>query len=242
MTTAFWKADRATFFYLAMGWIAVGASVAGFSTTYFLPLSASRFEGPVVAHVHGLLFFVWVALLTVQALLVRANRSRLHRKLGLVALPLAFAMAASGVGVGLYAVRRDLTAGMGDVAYSMLIGVLAAMAIFLAYVCIAIAMRERPDWHKRMMLLATIAVLWPAWFRFRHFMTWLPNPEFWLAIVLADSLIVLAAVRDKLVCGRVHPAYWIFGSALAAEHVLELLLFDSAPWRATARAIYSTLV
>lgn len=239
MAAAAWKRDRATFFYLAMGWTAAAAAILGFSTTYFLPVATARFDGPGVAHLHGLLFFAWVALAVAQPLLVRSGKSRLHRRLGLVALPLAAAMAASGVGVGLYAVRRDLAGGAGEIAYSGLIGVLTAMALFLAYVAIAVVMRKRPDWHKRMMLLATVAVLWPAWFRFRHFMPWLPNPEIWLAVVLADSLIVVAMVRDRLAFGRVHPAYWIFGSALLADHVLEVLLFDTGPWRATAKAIYA---
>ena len=240
MAAVGWARDRATYFYLGMAWIGVAAAAAGFSTTYFIPLATGRLAVPTIAHVHGLLFFSWVSLLVAQALLVRTNRTGLHRRIGWVAPPLAVAMAASGVGVGLHAVGRDL-AVIGEASYSQLIGVLTSMTFLLAYVGIAIAMRKRPDWHKRMILLATIAILWPAWFRFRHFMPWVPKPEIWLAIVLADSLIVAAMIRDKLALGRVHPAYWIFGSALIAEHVLEAIFYDTAPWRGSAKAIYLAL-
>lgn len=225
-----------------MAAVAIAAVATGFSTTYFIPIAGGTFAGPPVAHVHGLLFMVWIGLLLVQPMLVRHGRSGLHRKLGLIALPLAVAMAASGLGVGTFAVSRDLAAGGGDVAYSQLIGVVAAMTFFVAYVSIALATRRKPDWHKRMMLLATIAILWPAWFRFRHLLPFVPRPDIILGVVVSDSLIVVAMVRDRLKFDRIHPAYLIFGSLLIAEHVGEIFLFDTPPWRAAAAAIYHVLV
>ena len=167
MAAAAWKQDRLSAFYGALGWVAAAAVLAGFSTTYFFPLAGGRFGGPWVAHVHGGLFLAWVVLFIVQPWLVRAGRIRLHRTLGLAAIPLAVAMAASGIGVGLYAVQRDLAAGLGETAYSQLLGVVTAMTGFVILVAIGIALRRKPDWHKRTMVLATIAILWPAWFRFR---------------------------------------------------------------------------
>jgi hypothetical protein len=241
MGAAVFKSDRGSLFYPAMALLAVAAVLVGFSTTYFGPVASGQFDGPLIAHVHGGLFFAWIVLVTFQPLLIRTGRWHLHRKLGLVALPLAVAMALSGVGVGLYAVRRDLAAGAGDIAYSSLIGVLIAMVVFVAFVAAAILLRKRPAWHKRMILLATIAILWPAWFRFRHLMPWVPRPDIWLAVVLPDSLILVAALRDQIIFGRVHPAYWIFGLALIADHIAEVVMFDTIPWRAAAKAIYSAL-
>ncbi|WP_395612255.1 hypothetical protein [Allosphingosinicella sp.] len=236
-----WRGDRAGRFYVAMAFTACAAVAIGFSTTYFLPLARGGFAGPTVAHVHGLLFMTWVALLLVQGLLVRRRNTRLHRKLGLVALPLALAMAASGLGIGVHAVTRDLAAGGGAEAVSQLMGVATAMATFVLYVAIALALRKQPDWHKRMILLATIAILWPAWFRFRHLMPWLPRPDIWLAIVVSDSLILIAMLRDKVKFGRVHPAYLIFGLLLIADHVGETLLYDGPAWRVAAQALYGLL-
>jgi hypothetical protein len=114
MAASAWKADRKKRFYILMGITATAVAVAGFSTTYVLPLAGSQFRGPAVAHVHGLLFFGWVALAVLQPILVRGGRSKLHRRIGYAALPLAVGMAASGVGVGAYAVKRDLAADMGN--------------------------------------------------------------------------------------------------------------------------------
>ena len=236
-----WRGDRAGRFYVAIALVACAAVAIGFSTTYFLPLARGSFTGPTIAHLHGLLFMTWVGLLLVQPLLVRRRRTPLHRRLGLVALPLALAMAASGLGVGVFAVARDLAAGGGEEAFSQIVGVASAMAIFVIYVAIALALRKRPDWHKRMMLLATIAILWPAWFRFRHLLPWVPHPDLVLGVIVSDSLILIAMLRDQLKFGRVHPAYLIFGLVLIADHVGETLLYDSSAWRAAGQTLYEVL-
>lgn len=225
-----------------MAMVAIAAVATGFSTTYFIPIASGTFAGPPVAHVHGLLFMTWIAVMLLQPMLVRHRRSGLHRKVGWIAMPLAMAMAVSGLGVGTFAVSRDLLAGAGDLAYSQLIGVVASMTVFVLYVSIALAARKKPDWHKRMMLLATIAVLWPAWFRFRHLLPFVPHPDIVLGVVVSDSLILVAMVRDRLKFGRIHPAYLIFGLPLIAEHVWEALFFDTSTWRAAAATIYRALV
>jgi hypothetical protein len=139
------------------------------------------------------------------------------------------------------AVRRDLAAGQGDFAYSQLPGVVATMLLLLAFAAAAYATRKTPDRHKRFMLLATIAVLWPAWFRWRHLMPWVPRPDIWLGLVVADLPVVIAALRDRLKFGRVHPVYAWFGTLLIAENLLEVLMFDTPLWRALAKAEFALL-
>lgn len=241
MAQHIWKGDRGTGFYIGFALVAALAALAGFSTTYFLPVASGAFGGPAIAHWHGLLFFAWIALFLGQAMLARSGRMRWHRRIGWAALPLAAAMSATGIGVGMFAVRRDLALGMGDFACSQLIGVVTAMSLLPLFVAAALALRGRPDWHKRLMVLATIAILWPAWFRWRHLMPWVPRPDIWLAVVLADSLIVATMIRDRWSFGRVHPAYMIFGSLLIAEHIAEALLFDTPAWRCLARSMFQAL-
>lgn len=89
------------------------------------------------------------------------------------------------------------------------------------------------------MLLATIALLWPAWFRFRHYFPHVPNPEIVFAIIVADSLIIVAALRDRIVERRIHNVWLIGGALLIAEHIAEAILFDTPGWRAVAHALYT---
>jgi hypothetical protein len=102
--------------------------------------------------------------------------------------------------------------------------------------------RKKPKIHKRLLLLATIVLLWPAWFRFRHFFPSVPRPDIWFAVVLADSLIILSWLADKLTYKKIHPVLLYGGIFIITEHALEVLMFDSEPWRVVAKAIYSILV
>lgn len=92
------------------------------------------------------------------------------------------------------------------------------------------------------MMLATLVVLWTAFFRFRHLMPWVPRPDLWLGLVLADLPILIAAVRDRIVYGHVHPVWAIFGTLLIAEKSLEtMLLFETTLWRDLRAGVYRLL-
>jgi hypothetical protein len=53
-------------------------------------------------------------------------------------------------------------------------------------------------------------------------------------LVLADSLIIVAWIWDKLRNGKVHPILLYFGLFIILEQTIEVLAFDSAPWRKLA--------
>jgi hypothetical protein len=228
-------------FYVAMAGLCLAVALIGFAGTFFAPVAQGRFQAPTVIFVHGGLFFAWVILFVVQPSLIRAQAYGVHKMLGAAGAVMALAMAASGIGVGLYAAERDFAAGGGETAISSLLGICTAMAMFVLLVGAGVALRGRPETHKRLMLLATLAVLWPAWFRFRHYFPAVPHPEFWFAVVAADSLIVACMIRDRLVTGRVHPVFLWVGSAIIADHLLEVMLFDNPAWRVAARALFDAL-
>jgi uncharacterized membrane protein len=224
-----WARDRAGLFYFGFGVLGLAAVFVGFSTTYFLPMARRSLAAPPVVHLHGAMCLTWVLLFISQCLLVRTRRTRFHRQLGMAGIPVALAVLATGLGTALWATERDL--GTVPTALATMIGTLTSLTIFVAFVIFAVAKRRQPDWHKRLMMLATIVVLWPAYFRFRHLLPWLPRPEIWLALVLADLPILVGAVRDRLVYGRVHPVWAIFGSALVVEQTAEVMLFETVLWR-----------
>ena len=91
------------------------------------------------------------------------------------------------------------------------------------------------------MLLATIVVLWPAWFRFRHYFPSVPRPDTWFALVMADSLIIVAWVWDKLRNGKIHPVLKYVGLFIILEQSFEVVAFDTPLWRDIAKWIYNIL-
>jgi hypothetical protein len=115
------------------------------------------------------------------------------------------------------------------------------MLMFVALVVAGILNRSRPEVHKRLMLLSTLVLIWPAWFRFRHYFPQVPRPDIVFAVVAADSMIVLVMLRDRLVTGRVHPVLLGVGLGIIAEHALEVATFDSPVWRTLSHGIYDIM-
>lgn len=235
-----WARDRATRFYIGYGVVGLAVVALGFSTTYLLPIARLTFTAPWFVHLHGAASLSWLALVIVQGLLVRERCAPLHRRLGLVAVPLALLIWASGIATQYWATRRDLPE-LGATATSALLGTISGLSLFVLLVVTAIMLRRRPDWHKRLILLATIHVLWPAFFRLRHLLPMIPKPEIWLALVLAYLAIIVAAVRDKWRYGRVHPVWLFIGPALFIEQCAEVALFDSPAWRRLGQSLYAIL-
>lgn len=235
------RADRASRFYVGMAWLALVVALAGFLPTFFLPLARGAFSAPPVVYLHGVLLFAWLVLFAAQATLVRRQRASVHRRAGWVAVALVPCIVASGIAVGLFAMKRDVAAGGGETAVSSIVGTVTAMLLYAALVAAALWYRRRPGYHKRLMLLATLSILWPAWFRFRHYFPSVPHPEIVFAIVFPDSLILLAMIRDRLAVGRIHPVYLVAGVALIAEHLVEAILFDTPAWRVVAHRLAESL-
>ncbi len=232
-------------FYIVMAFVALVVALTGFTGTFFVPLAKGRFEAPPVVFVHGALFFAWILLFVIQPSLIRWWSYRPHKILGAVGVVLALAMAWSGVDVMMYAVKRDFAAGGGEEAILPILSTCIAMAVFLGLVLAGAMFRGKVETHKRLMLLATLVVLWPAWFRLRHYFPSLPGPDAWFAVVAADLLMVASIlacmVRDRLVLGRIHPVYLWVGSAIIAKHALEWMLQDTPLWRTAAHAVFKLL-
>ena len=211
--------------------------LAGFARTYFLPVWRGSFAGNWIFHVHGAFLFGWIALFVIQVSLVRRGHVSVHRQLGVLALVLVPGVVLSTFAVGVAAMRRDLAAGVGPLAISSLLGVITSMAWFAGLVTLGLLRRRHPATHKRLLFLATVAMIWPAAFRLRHYFPSVPHPEIYFALVLPDALILLAMARDWLVARRVHPVYWIGGSALIVEQSIEVMLFDGPAWRQLATTL-----
>lgn len=227
--------------FLIMGGVALSATLLGFGKTYFGPVSRGEFSGSWLLHLHGALAMGWVLMFALQPILVHTRRLSWHRQLGRVAVPLALAVAFTMIPAGLTQVRRDLALGVGQTAISTLLGVFTSGLLFVGLVVAGYRTRRTPEAHARWMLLATVVVIWPAWFRFRHWLPWVPRPEISLALVLADVWIVLAMIHDRVVRGAVHPVLLWGGLFVIFEQIAELLLFDSPPWRALAHFAWRVL-
>ncbi len=228
-------------FFIIMALVGLLAAIIGFSKTFFIPVANGSFNAPLAIHVHGGFAFAWIILFVIQPVLIHFNNYRLHQLLGILGLLIAGGVAITMIPAGVFVVHRELRQGLGEFSYSGLLGVILSGLIFFLLVLAGVANRKKPETHKRLMLLATIVVLWPAWFRFRHYFPSVPNPEIWFGLVLADSLIIIAWIWDKIKNGSVHPVLKYVGTFIIIEQSLEVALFGTLAYQQAAKWLYNLL-
>jgi hypothetical protein len=229
------RQDHRTRLFLGAGLAALAAAAIGFFRTFLWPSIQGAFHGPTVVYVHGAFVLAWLLLFATQAALVQSRRTPRHRRLGLLAMLVAPGVVVSTMAMGVVAMHRDLQAGMGELAMSLMLGTFTSPLVFLALVAAGLATRRRPDVHKRLMLMATVAILWPAFFRFRHYFPGVPHPEWVFGFALPQVFLAIVAWLDRLKSGRLHPVYLWVGIPFVVEAALETWLLDSPGWRVVAR-------
>jgi len=217
-------------FFSSMAAAILFAVLAGFARTYFLrtvlpaPTPAPPGLTPLI-HLHGLLFTGWALLLFVQARLVAAERIDLHRRLGMVGA----AMAALMVGIGTLAAIHAVLRGVGPFGMDprrFLIVPLFAVGLFAVFVVAGIRARRDPQSHKRLMLLATIALLPPAIARWVLLLGLGPQ----VVLVIATLFLVPLVVWDLKTRRRLHPVTLWGGLLLVATGPLRLAIARTDGW------------
>jgi hypothetical protein len=221
-------------FFTGMAAAIIITAVAGFARTYFLrpllPVPALAQYGltPLI-HVHALLFTGWVLLFFAQARLVAARRIDLHRKLGMAATAMAVLMVGVGTLVAIQGVLRGV-APFGMDARRFMIVPLFAVALFAVFVAAGLRARRDPQSHKRLMLLATIAILPPAIARWVLLLGLGPP----LVFAIATLFLVPLVVWDLKTRGRLHPVTLWGGLLLALSGPVRLLISRTDGWLAVA--------
>ena len=223
---------RANYFFAA-SLIALAIVLTGFFKTFIIPSFQRTFEAPLVIYLHGGFLFLWSLVFVAQTLLIR-KRFKLHRLLGFSSLVLVGCVMVSTMAAGVYVMKRDLAAGLGEIATSSLVGTFTTPLVFAILVAAGIFYRRKPEIHKRLMVLAMIAILWPAFFRFRHYFPSVPSPELIFGLLIPNSMILLVAMWEKITVKWIHPVYYTAGLVVFAENFTEYWLFDSPGWRIVA--------
>lgn len=228
-------------FYPALAALILIVAIVGFSKTFFAPLFARTFTAPAVIYMHAGLMFSWIVLFMTQALLIRADDFKWHRRMGAIGGALVVLIVPFTIAAGVSVLPRDL-ANMGEAGYSAFLPVIIEAFLFGGLVFAAILLRKRPDYHKRLMLLATLSVLGPAWFRFRHFFPQVENPiavfSFWLAITPMFAAAIWDAWRNR----QAHPVFLYVLPGIIAVYIIEVW-GSSHPWFvATAKYMAALLI
>lgn len=203
----------------------------GFAPSYYL--RSWMGGGPELArlvHLHGALSTGWMLLFLAQTSLVSAGRTHLHRRLGLGAAALVPALGVVGVLTAITAARHGVTPPGGPPPLAFLAVPLATIATFLVLASLGLWYRRRSDAHKRLMLLATIAMLVPAFARLR----WLGAGGPPVAIGGSWALVLVCLAYDRWAHGRIHPAFLWGGILLMLSLPLRFAVARLPAWMPVA--------
>lgn len=218
---------RERLFFLIMAVAIAATVVVAFSLFYAAGISS--FDSPWWVHVHAVTFVGWIVLYVLQNTLVFKDNIALHRRLGRIGAGYAVWV----VFVGLVLTPLTLAVGRSPPFFTppyFLALDWVNIAIFGALAYAGIRNRGRTDWHRRLMLCATICLIAPALGRLIVLggatMTAPINATFLALYVIAAMLF------DWRNRGRVHPAYaWGAGALVlfaAATELLAILPFFAA--------------
>jgi hypothetical protein len=224
----------ANYFYFAMSFVIAVPVIYGFSRTMGSRLIHPTTPPPAILYVHGIVFFGWLAFFLFQSTLIRAHNVRLHRLTGWFGVALGVVIPVLGISTAITMNRIHVFVDhQPDAAAFMLVPFLD-IACFTTTFALAIYWRKKPEYHRRLILLASCALTAAGWGRFPGNIL---SQTFFYAGV--DVLILLGVVRDLIVNRRVHVVYrYALPAFVVAQTFVMYTVNTNAPyWLRIANAI-----
>jgi len=229
------RLSRERRFFLGMAAAMVAITFVGFAPSYYL---SAAFAGPrlsLLVHVHGAVFTLWMLLYVVQTGLISAGRADVHRVAGPTAVLVAVAMVPLGVATAIITKQVAAAAHLPPPG-PPLVFPLGAILTFAVLTGWAVAMRKRSAWHKRLMLLGTLALLTTPLARITRFTHWPIMPALG-GMVLTDLILVGLVAYDLRTAGKLHAATKWGGAFFLFTQVIRILLNMTPAWLAFAKSL-----
>src|SRR5271157_3117088 len=153
------KGFLSRYFYFCMSLLIAALVVGGFSRTVGAGLFHAAVPRPLLLWIHGAAFASWVVFFIAQSTLVRIHKVSWHRFFGWFGAGLATVMVPLGIATAIIMTRFDtvqlhqsgVEAFMAIPFYDMIaFGVIIALAIYW---------RKRPEFHRRLVFVATCGLM-----------------------------------------------------------------------------------
>lgn len=195
------KTFLSRYFYFCMSLVMATLVLLGFSRTVNANLFHANPPRPLLLWVHGIAFSTWIVFFIAQSALLRARKVSVHRLLGWFGAGLATLMVGLGITIAVVMTRFDIHVLHQTNVDSFLSVPFADMLIFGACMAMAIYWRKKPEYHRRLVFIATCELMDAAIGRYDFMFN---HNLFFPAL---DCLIVLGMARDWVVDGSVHKVY-----------------------------------
>jgi len=228
------------FMYISIALLVI--VLVGFSPTFYLRTFFDVPDIPLYVYGHGAALTAWFIWFCVQTTAVNNGRVDLHRRLGAVGVTIGILVLISGTAAAMGLAPRLLEKyGNIDSDFSRIAGVvwgnIGMLVAFTGFLVAAVLNRRKSETHKRLMYLASIGIILPAFGRIAKFpMIDLPEPPLVFAGLL--TLLMLLGIFDRTSNGSVHRVTWIGGIALFASLIFFGLV---VPTTASGRAFVLAL-
>lgn len=177
---------------------------------------------PLAVHFHAAAMASWLLLLVVQSTLAQRMDLALHRKIGWVGLVLVLAIPPLAIAACVAMMRAHAVPPFFTPAFFLTLVAVESLT-FAGLVIAAIALRRRTQWHRRLMIGATIILLEPAFGRL------LPMPLMggwgeWVAMVLQLVAVGIVARHDLGARGKLHAATLLVAGAVVFTHLFDTIV------------------
>lgn len=221
------------YFYLCMSLVLAALVIAGFSRTVSANLFRANPPRPLLLWIHGTAFSTWVVFFITQSAVMRARKVSVHRLLGWFGAGLAAVMVVLGLTIAVVMTRFDTFVLHQKGVDAFLSIPFVDMIIFGSCMAMAIYWRKRPEYHRRLVFIATCQLMDAAVGRFDFMFN---HNLFFPAL---DCLIVLGMARDWVMDGRVHRVYLYALPAMIVVQSLAIYTWRVNPgwWAGITHAI-----
>ena len=218
--TSPFKTFLSRYFYFCMSLVFAALVILGFSRTVNVSLFHANPPRPLLLWVHGAAYSTWIVFFVAQSALVRVRKVSVHRLLGWFGASLSAVMVVLGFAIAVVMTRFDIIVLHQSGVDSFLSIPFVDMIVFGSCIALAIYWRAKPEYHRRLVFIASCHLMDAAVGRFEFIFN---HSLFYLVL---DGLIVLGMVRDWVVDGRVHKVY-----RYALPAILVMQSFAIYTWR-----------
>ena len=208
--------------------------VYGFSHTVGERLIHPAYPPPRIVYFHAAVFTGWLVFYIFQSVLIRTHNVRVHMLTGWFGAVLGAVIPPLGVATAIVMARFNVLHKLDpDAAAFMLVPFLDVTCFAIAF-ALAIYWRKKPEFHRRLILIASCALTAAGWGRFPQYLV--PSPFFYAGV---DLLILLGVVRDLIVNGKIHRVYrYALPALIVAQFTVMYTMLHQLPfWLKIARAI-----
>lgn len=208
----------------------------GFAPSFYL---RAAFEPDtklsILLQIHGAVFSTWILLFLVQATLIVRGSRVLHRRLGWFAAAMAAAMVGLVAAATIEEMQRIPPFPPPAMALAMNTFDIVAFSILVSG---AIALRTQAEWHKRLVLSATLILLGAPILRLLLFAFGQFSHQLLVAdLLLVDVLFLICIAWDLYARQEIHSAYFYAFALVIVDQITTVSVMAWPPWVSFANAI-----